>query len=274
MKKLFQKGLLCIGYDVENGNPKITGKFLKEMLRIHEEYSAPCTLFITGQNFEKNWEVYNGLKDHPLIDLQQHTYSHLILKKITMYSDGKIFTYGENEPLEKIRENVAKASALFRDKIGHEVTGMTTPYAFYRGLMDNPDILKVLYEEGIRFIRSYGRNDKSFCPVPLEIQPFFYEEQGFPEFLECPVLGWQDCIWRDRYGWNAKWENRVILDLEHCVENNLYYGYVQHDWSSIRKDRKMKRTEAIIKYARDRNMNIQHYQDLYTDMMKKRGDSQ
>ncbi|MHA1697384.1 MAG: hypothetical protein ACTSWN_00935, partial [Promethearchaeota archaeon] len=129
------------------------------------------------------------------------------------------------------------------------------------------DILAVLHDCGIRFIRSYGRNERSFNPVPLDVQPFFYKEQGFPDLLECPVQGWQDCIWRDRFGWKANWEKQVYMDLDYISEKGLYLGLVQHDWSSIKADKKMDKTAAIIDYALKRNLVIEHYLDFYKRML-------
>jgi len=99
--------------------------------------------------------------------------------------------------------------------------------------------------------------------VSLEVQPFFYEAQGFPDILECPIQGWQDCIWRDRFGWNASWEKKVFMFIDHIVENNSYYGLVQHDWSSIKSDKRMERTAAILDYALKNDVQPLHYRELY-----------
>ncbi|MHA1792821.1 MAG: polysaccharide deacetylase family protein [Promethearchaeota archaeon] len=263
-------GILCIGYDVEHDNKKITRHFLKVMRKIHDEKNAPCTLFIKGKTLEKNAKHLKALKDNALFDLQQHTYSHLIFKKISMLIDNKVQEVGNDEPARKIREEIAKTSKLFHELLDIKVIGLTTPYAFYKGLEDRPDILQVLRDEGIKFVRSYGRNIKNYNPVPLEVQPYFYDKQGFPDILECPVQGWQDCIWRDRFGWKANWEREVSLALDYISEHDLYLGLAQHDWSSIKKDKNMQKTAKIIDDALERNVKIMHYQDFYKLMLKKK----
>jgi hypothetical protein len=147
--------------------------------------------------------------------------------------------------------------------------GLATPYCFYLGLTDQPDLLQVLWDQGIRFIRSYGRKEFGFNPLSLDIQPFFYADQGFPELLECPVQGWQDCIWRDRFGWHANWERQVFQYLDYIADHNLYYGLLQHDWASLKGDRHMIRTRAILDYALKKQIRVLTYRELYERMITK-----
>ncbi|MHA1682986.1 MAG: polysaccharide deacetylase family protein [Promethearchaeota archaeon] len=264
-------GTLCIGYDVESGSRKITRAFLREMERIHAGRDVPCSLFIKGQTLEASPVQFKDLCGNSLLDLEQHTYSHLIFKKIRMFVDGEESFVGNDEPAGRVREELERTRHIFLDLLGREPIGLTTPYAFHGGLRDRPDLLQVSRDSGIRFVRSWGRNARGFNPVPIDVQPFFYSTEGFPEILECPVQGWQDCIWRDRFGWNANWEREVFLSIDYIVERDLYLGLVQHDWSSIRADKKMKRTGAIIDYALDRGVRILHYKDLYRERVKEVG---
>ncbi len=261
-------GILCIGYDVESDNPVTTKLFLEAMVPIHEELGVPCTLFIKGKTFLRNVDRIKALAGNKLFDLQQHTFSHLIFKRIDQVIDGMHHPVGHDEPAKKIRKEIVKTNKIFQKHLKCRPTGLTTPYAFYKGLADRPDILAVLHDAGIRFVRSYGRNEQGFNPVPLDVQPFFYDEQGFPDILECPVQGWQDCIWRDRFGWNAAWEDEVGKALDHVAAHGSYLGLVQHDWSSIQEDVKMERTRAIIGHAITRGMEILHYKQLYEKMVK------
>ena len=40
----------------------------------------PATLFVCGRTLVHNVEVLEPFVDHPLFDIQQHTYSHTLLK--------------------------------------------------------------------------------------------------------------------------------------------------------------------------------------------------
>jgi peptidoglycan/xylan/chitin deacetylase (PgdA/CDA1 family) len=271
-------GTLCIGYDVESDNPKTTRLFLDAMVKVHESHDAPCTLFIKGKTLEKNKKQIKALLGNSLIDIQQHTYTHLIFKRIDCYIDNidpkmgiKHEIYGNNEPINIIKEDVEKATSVFKQALGIFPIGLTTPYAFYQGLTDRPDILKVLHDAGIRFMRSWGRNEAGYCPVPLDVQPFFYTDQGFPDMLECPVNGWQDCIWREANGYTARWDTQFNSDLD-ATRNGGYIALCQHDWSSIQQDQNMSMTAAIIDHARENGASILHYQALYDRELKKRND--
>ena len=50
---------------------------------------------------------------------------------------------------------------------------------------DLTDLLEIVHKHGFRAIRSWGRDEKDCQPTPLELKPFFYEAQGFPDILEC-----------------------------------------------------------------------------------------
>jgi peptidoglycan/xylan/chitin deacetylase (PgdA/CDA1 family) len=263
-------GIFCLGYDVEDPNPITTRLFLQKMDAIHTDRNVPCSLFIRGQTLEKNVDQFRQLLQNPLYDLEQHTYSHLIFKQIAEEVDREITYHGNDEPLELIRGEVAKTSQLFRDLLDLDIHGLTAPYAFYDGLRDRPDILQVLLDEGIRFCRSYGRNVKGTGPVSLDIQPFFYSEQGFPEILECPLNGWQDVLWRGRFGWTANWEKQVFMELDYVAEHDLYLGVVQHDWSSIYEDLEMDRTAKILDYAAKCDVQFMHYWSFYEAVMSGR----
>ena len=91
---------------------------------------------------------------------------------------------------------------MLRTTLGVECIGLTGPWCYYRGLRDRPDILQVLWEEGIRFTRTDGRNERDWHPVAIDLQPYWYDALGFPEMLEIPIHGWHDCVIRGEVlGW-------------------------------------------------------------------------
>ncbi|MEX2684381.1 MAG: polysaccharide deacetylase family protein [Candidatus Sigynarchaeota archaeon] len=262
--------VLVIGYDVESDNPGTTRQFIDAMTKVHEARGVPCTLFIKGKTLEKSAKHFKLLVGNPLFDLQQHTYSHLIFKRIDCYCYRGHETYGRDEPIDAIKKDVEKASQAFQNKLGFRPIGMTTPYAFYKGLADRPDILKVLHDAGIRFTRSWGRNEKGYNPVPLDVQPFFYDEQGFPDMLECPANGWQDCVWRQEHGYEKRWDEKFNADLDQVIARGGYINLCQHDWSSIRQDPEMRMTAAIIDHALAAGARILSFKAFYEEKIKER----
>src|SRR5687767_11689297 len=157
-------GTFLIGYDVEAGNPDVTRRFLRRVVEIHEGTGVPATFFLCGRTIERNLEELRPLAEHPLFDFQQHTYNHVLLKTVCIEDPQEGMRLYRGGTLEQIREEVSSTNALLREEYGVACEGLTGPYAYYRGLMDRPDILEILWDEGIRFTRTWGRNEKDWQP--------------------------------------------------------------------------------------------------------------
>ncbi len=253
-----------IGYDVEDPDPLITRAFLKRAVTVHEKLQAPATLFVVGQTLERSPEAFRNIAGHPLFDIQQHTYSHVRLKTVCQESDDGIQLF-PGGTLAEIREEVAKASALLQEMLGLACIGLTGPWGYYRGLSDRPDILEILWDCGIRYARTYARDAHDWQPVPFEVQPFGYEAQGFPDLLEMPDQGWQDCLLRESLGWANLdgYLQAVEPNLDEIARRDLVWSYGQHDWSSVREDPSMHMTEALLHAAKERGIDIVHYTTFY-----------
>lgn len=266
-------GAMLIGYDVEarEDNP-ITGSFLTRVQAIHDALGVPATLFIVGQTLERWVPAFQAIARDPLFDLQQHTYSHQLLKTIHI-NDGKSTRLVRGATLPQIREEVRKTTDLLRTHLGVECIGITGPWCYYRGLRDRPDILEILWEEGIRFTRTDGRNAADYHPVSLDLQPYWYDDQGFPGILEIPIHGWHDCVirrevlgWEDLDGYVAS----VTPYIEAVAAHDTVFSLCQHDWSSPQNDPDMRATEAILRYALDHGVRLMTYQDYYQEAREAR----
>jgi len=264
---------LLVGYDVESsGDPSTVRRFLLQAERLHSELRAPCTLFIVGQVVENNWRELASLrKRSSLFNYEQHTYSHMLLKPVHM-DDGKAVTLVRGGTLQAVEEEVSRTNRLLAQRLGVDCWGLTGPWGYYRGLADRPDILEVLEREGIRFTRTWARDERDYQPVPFDIQPFWYEPQGFPEILEFPVQGWQDVHWRDANGWD---NTRAYLQMlketvDMVAERGIVWGYGTHDWSSIRQDPEMSIMRGFLEYAKDRGLRIVDYRTFYLEAIARR----
>lgn len=260
---------LLIGYDVESSEPEVTKRFLDLAWEVHNRYSAPCTFFLVGKTLELvGAEMFKPFVNHPLFDIQQHTYSHLLLKTVYI-DDGEKIQLVRGGTLEEIEEDVGKASRLLKDMLGIDCIGLTGPWGYYRGLCDRPDILEILHKLGIRFTRTWARNEKDFQPTPLEIQPFWYVHSGFPDILECPCQGYQDIYWYWIYGEDLE---RYMAYLGQCLEeikrNDWVLGYGAHDHTAI-KNNGLPQIEFLIKYAKDLGIEIKSYKDYYEEMRER-----
>lgn len=260
---------LLIGYDVESNEPEITKRFLELAWELHNRYSAPCTFFLVGKTLETmGAEAFEPFVNHPLFDIQQHTYSHILLKTVYI-DDGQKIQMVKGGTLEEIEKEVKKASQLLKEMLGIDCIGLTGPWGYYRGLCDRPDILEILHRVGIRFTRTWARNEKDYQPTPLEIQPFWYVHCGFPEILECPVQGYQDIYWYWIYGEDIEAYNRYLRQcLDEINQRNWVLGYAAHDHTAI-KDKGLPQITFLVKYAQDVGIKIQSYKDFYKEMKKK-----
>ncbi|MCX6377152.1 MAG: polysaccharide deacetylase family protein [Armatimonadetes bacterium] len=256
---------LLIGYDVEAmGRPEVTRAFLRKAEDVHREH--PCTLFLVGKVIEENLADLERLAGNPMFDFQQHTYSHRLLKTVCMEKDGEITVY-RGMPFAEIEDEVGRTCDLLKKHFGKECLGLTAPYCYYRGLADRPDILEVLHRLGIRFTRTYGRDEHDFQPVAFEIQPFWYEPQGYDDILEFPIHGWQDVYWRGINGWeNVEGYTRYLLQCLDCAaERDLVWSHGSHDWSSVKDDPDMTIIRAVLDAADRRGVRVQSYLDFYNE---------
>jgi peptidoglycan/xylan/chitin deacetylase (PgdA/CDA1 family) len=259
-------GTLLIGYDVEwRGDGEVTPRFLEQARSLHNHLGIPATLFIVGQTLERWVPQFRAIAQDPLFDLQQHTYSHQLLKTVYI-DDGKSIRVVRGVTPEETRQEVRKTSALLRSELGVECIGLTGPWCYYRGLRDRPDILQVLWEEGIRFTRTDGRNEHDWHPVAIDLQPYWYDLLGFPEMLEIPIHGWHDCVIRDEVlGWEDLdgYVASVQPYLDRAAAEDKVFSLCQHDWSSCRADPEMRATEAILRYAQSVGLRCMTYRDYY-----------
>lgn len=257
---------LLVGYDVESLEQDIVRIFLKVAAQIHHQLKAPFTIFLVGKTLENNVWEFQAIKDkyRKLIDFQQHTYSHILFKTVVQENEEGIEVF-KGAPLSQIKKEVEKTNNLLKKYLDVNCIGICGPYNYYRGLSDRLDILKTLYDLGIRFTRTYGRNEHDWFPVSMNIQPFWYKLQGFSDILEFPIQGWQDVVWREKYGWNKTKEYLQFVkgEIDYIVSHNLTLDLCQHDWSSFRGDPKMEITFQIIEYALSKGVEVMTHLDYY-----------
>src|SRR5262245_26281307 len=134
------QGIMLIGYDVEAlGAGDVTPRFLRQARALHDQLGVPATLFIVGQTLEQWVQEFQTIAADPLFDLQQHTYSHQLLKTVHI-DDGKSIRVVRGVSLAETRQEVRKTSELLQEHLDVACIGLTGPWCYYRGLRDRPDI--------------------------------------------------------------------------------------------------------------------------------------
>ena len=254
-----------IGYDVEDQHPDVTLRFLRAARTVHEELGVPCTLFIVGQTLRQSPDAFAELIGHPLFDLQQHTETHLRLKTVYQENDAGVTVFPGGSP-EEVRADVGAAQRTFEQLLGFRPRGLTGPFNYWRGLCDRPDLVRIVYDEGIRFLRTFGRDARDWQPTPF-FAPFTYAPLGFPDVWEYGIHGWQDCILRREIGWENLdgYFELFRTDADRVAAADGYFSYCQHDWSSVWADPDLLLTRRILRYVRDLGMRTTTYAAHYVE---------
>lgn len=276
---------ILIGYDTERyEEPQVTAHFLDVMPKLHEDLGIPCTLFLLGKVIELHADAIRPLVDKPLFDLQQHGYGHRPYKTYLMdFRDIPDEEYAATEmfrgrprvsmhrgiTLSEIEEEVVTTQALLKSRLGIDNIGITTPFAYYQGLLDRPDITDLLYDLGIRFVRSWGRNYWGWCPTPFKEQPFFYTLHGHDDMLEFPMQGWHDTLWKMQHGFGDidGFVGMLKETLREVQDNDYVWCFLAHDWSSIKEDPEMVGLRRFYEYALGQGVQFQLYSDYYRNAL-------
>jgi len=241
--------------------------------RVHTELEAPGTLFVCGRTLLHALEPLHEAADTGLLDVQQHTYSHVVFRDVEYAAEGGTLTLPESSPLV-LREELEFTSELVRRYFGHECVGLRTPFGYYRGLRDRPDLLGIVASAGLRYVSSWGRNEQNGNPSPLGVQPFAYAEEGFPGVLEIPFQFWLDGIWFDTNGWqNGKGFRRVLEQaIDEAAERDAVYGACFHDWAVLAANEAGTGwIRGAIEHAHERGVEVLGYTEYWRRVSDQRG---
>lgn len=254
-----------IGPDFPQYEPALhaetTALGLEVMTRVHGDLGVPATLFTCGRTLLHSCDAVVDASRTGLFDVQSHTYSHVLFRDVTYEpSPGTVAVIPASPPVALLEE-LRTTSDLIRRLVGNEVVGLRTPFGFYRGLRDRPDLLALLRESGIRYVSSWIRNEQNGNPTPW-LQPFAYAEEGYADILEIPAQFWLDGIWFDAHGWENGVGFRKALRgaVDEIVERDLVYGACFHDWAVVAADEE--RTgwiRGFLEYALEQGVEVLTY---------------
>jgi len=191
-------GTILLGIDVETAGPG-SATYARLGPELLAAEGARGTWFVTGRTLELDPDLFRAADRSGLVDLQAHTYDHILLKTVlmqvppgkTVHGSTDFFMQRGGAP-EEIDRDLARCQQVFGDLLGRRAVGLCGPWCYYRGLGDRPDLLELVYRHGFRILRTFGRDAHDCQPVPMEWQPFFYKTQGFPDALEIMVHDYQD----------------------------------------------------------------------------------
>jgi hypothetical protein len=275
-------GTILLGIDVESAGDYARGyaEFGTEM---YHGLGIPVTYYLTGRVLESNPRIFAALARDDLIDLQCHTYDHLLLKTVFMdlppgikgHDDNRQYLQRGASP-DEIDADLTKCARVFGDILGRQPRGLTGPWGYYRGLQDRPDLLEILHRHGFRHLRTFARNERDCQPVPLEWQPFFYKLQGFADVLELLVHDYQDDFyWRmfAQPGPEDTYEAHLRGVARRVAENDLVWSVASHDHGCATREGfeiKGKWLRDLITYAKDIGIRFASAERYYREALAAR----
>jgi peptidoglycan/xylan/chitin deacetylase (PgdA/CDA1 family) len=247
-------------------DPDVTRRGVGLLARLHEELEAPCTFFICGRTLLHALDAIEPLAGSDLFDIQQHTYSHVVFRDVRYHAEGaETEAVIPETPHVALREELRFTSELIRKYLGRECVGVRTPFGYYRGLRDRPDLLEIVRDTGHRFVTSWGRNEENGNPTPW-VQPFAYAEEGYADLLEIPFQFWLDGIWFDANGYGEGRGFRRALEgaVDEIAERDLVFATAFHEWCAVEANEEGTGwIRTLIEHARACGVEIMSYSDYW-----------
>jgi signal transduction histidine kinase len=258
--------LYVAGYDLE-AEPEVSLPAVRALAEVHRRHNAPATFFIVTRLLEAAGDEYRRILDDGLFDIQSHTHTHLNVKA--------------SAP-EEVRREVELSRRLIADVFGREAIGLTTPGAFTDGLLGCKELLGLLWESGIRFVRSDGRGPDGTVPAPFT-QPYCYGQDGYWSILELPLQYWHDNILKGYTPGHVVWppllpwgvpaappetpeEEFAIwrLGADFVLQAGLrVYQPTMHPWSIHRLSTDARQIDLLLGYVREQGMEIVSCREVY-----------
>ena len=225
----------------------------------HRRKNLPATFFLVAALVEHAKAELRAILEHPLFDLQCHSYTHADCIQLATAHDA-----------QALRREIVESKRLIEETFGREVRGFTLPAGSPTGLVGQPNLLRALREAGYRYIRSVGLGPLQTIPSPLT-QPFWYAQDGCPDMLELALHAWHDNVLSGQpfaihwppllpWGYPAKMPHTAhdmyaayAPGIEYVIEHDLLtYIPCFHPWSIYRVDRHALHIELLLTHAASR----------------------
>jgi peptidoglycan/xylan/chitin deacetylase (PgdA/CDA1 family) len=253
-----EKRKFLIRFDTESRQKEKMKGFFEKIISVQRANSIPVSFFCLGIAIdirETEFKTfYQEIKDDPLFDIQDHSYSHVGLG----YQDGK--------PVEVLKADYEKSFTVHERVFGKRPIGISICGT---GGRDGPLLcgfdateksraeLDMLAELGVKMINT------SLCDKDNTKDFINYGEIGHPEIMGFPN-GLSDTGWlrRKKYGDPKEF---IMSQIEDNANQNNHMAIMFHDgteWIDV-DDKELNYLKMVAEYARKQGYDLVTHLDCY-----------
>lgn len=272
-------GTILVGIDVET-----VGEASENYARLgpgfFTELGIKGTWYVTGRVLEKSGRLFGQAAGSGAVDIQIHTYDHLLLKSVLMKVPPGLKIHGREDwfyraggTVQQVEADLTRCQQVYQDIFGSPARGLTGPWAYYRGLGDRPDLLDIVHGLGIRFLRTFGRDEFDGQPVPMEWQPYWYSPQGHDDLLELMIHDYQDDFYYAAFNGlvDASSYPRHLCEVaDRVAKEDLVWSLCSHDHGCMTAEAFRAKTNwmaQIVRYAKSIGIRFLTGSEYYHEQM-------
>jgi len=252
-----------------------------------DKYAVERTYFILGEFLEQAIQQYGNNYvestfnvSNKYIEIAQHTFSHVIVKRIKTRQDKNVVSK------EEFMKDIMKASNCIYKYLRKKPIGLRMPLGYEREITDT-NILNIICKAKIKYTSSMlrGQNDSLYAPMKqnrMVRQPFVYKNG----VLEIPSHGWQDTAFMGRSSSDSKNDDypesrdEIIIYYEKLIDDarrlskrskrTIYLGLCLHPHAILNYDPELTVLEYLLRMIAMKGNNcvsykriMETYKDIY-----------
>ncbi|NQZ66902.1 MAG: polysaccharide deacetylase family protein [Lentisphaeria bacterium] len=252
------KNIFLLRYDTERGDQDEMGGFFDKIIAVHREEEIPATFFCTGSAIEDRESdfkhFFDDLKDDPLFDIQDHSYSHIGIG----YADGMDV---DDLKADYQRSFDAHERVFGRLPIGVAICGTGGEDGERLNGFDETEKgrqeLNMLADLGVRMINSH------LVDLDEATQFCNFAALGHPDIMGFPS-GYSDTDWLLRKDYNDGMDF-VYSKINEHAETSVPMPLMLHDWVtwSHAPDKELTHVKKIADYARKKGYELKTHLSCY-----------
>ena len=258
--------LMLMRYDTEWwGDPAEMNGFFEKLVEVHRRDHIPVTLFCKGETLETMQDeflaFYQEVKNDPLFDLQDHSYSHIGLG----YERGK--------PVDVLEADYIKSFNVHEKILGKRPVGISRCGTSDDGpSLTGFDATDKSREEFEMVVKLGTRMIDSFLTgIHASKQFINYGILGHPEVMGF-ISGFSDTAWMDRRESGDPIEF-MVKEIRLRAEQQEHMPVMFHDWVAWQKApdqelthvRKIAETGRKLEYKLVTHLECYHNKELWQE---------